>query len=91
MARVGRYAEARSSAGRVLCEMEVALGTGAEVLLRPLYVMGVSAIHSGELGDSYSIMLRTLTISVKHHGEEGLVTCKHRTQIGVMGPRQFFS
>ena len=78
----GRYAEARSSAGRVLSEMEGALGTEVEELLGPLGVIGHAAMQAGELGDSYTIMLRTLTISEKHFGEEGLVTCHYRSQIG---------
>ena len=75
-----KYAEARASASHLLSEMEGALGDEAEELLLLLFAMGQVTLHSGELGDSNSIMLRTLTVSEKHHGEEGLETCTHRTR-----------
>ena len=78
----GKLAVARASGVRLVASIEGALGPEAEELLEPLSVIGQSTLHSGELADSYTVMLRTLTISEKHHGEEGLVTCRHRTQIG---------
>ena len=80
----GRYAEARSLMERLAVEIEKALGPDTEELLEPLSVIGHATREAGLLADSFTVMLRTLTISEKHHGEEGLVTCRHRTQIGAL-------
>ena len=82
LANAGKYAEARASAERLLATIEKALGPEAEELLGPLDALSFVTRRAGQLDDSYTIMLRTLNISEKHHGEEGLVTCQLRTQIG---------
>ena len=97
LAYSGKYAEARASAERLLVTIEEALGPEAEellvplevlnyttrrALLVPLEVLNYTTRRAGQLDDSYTIMLRTLNISEKHHGEEGMVTCRLRTDIG---------
>ena len=81
--RAGKPAEARASGERLLAAIEGVLGPEAEELLMPLDVIGQATRRAGHLADSYTVMLRTLTVSEKHHGEEGLFTCQLRTQIGM--------
>ena len=64
--------------------MEGALGPEAEELLGPLDVLSAVTRRSGQLADSYTVMLRALNVSEKHHGEEGMMTCKLRSNIGAL-------
>ena len=82
LGNAGKYAEARTSAECLLKTIEGALGPEAEELLDPLDVLSVVTRKAGQLADSYTIMLRTLNISEKHHGEEGMRTCLLRSKIG---------
>ena len=82
LSNAGKYAEARASVVLLLKTMEGALGPEAEELLPPLDVLSYVTRRSGQLADSYTIMLRTLNISEKHHGEEGMYTCHLRSKIG---------
>ena len=82
LGNAGKYAEARASIERLIKTIEGALGPEAEELLPPLDVLSFVTRGSGQLADSYTIMLRTLNISEKHHGEEGMTTCVLRTKIG---------
>ena len=34
--------------------------------------------------DSYTVMLRAMTVCEKHHGEEGMATCQLRTKLGAL-------
>ena len=90
LGHAGQYAEARACAERLLASIEGVLGLEAEELLAPLQVLSAVTRRAGHLDDSYTIMLRTLNISEKHHGEEGLMTCHLRTKIGVFGASRFF-
>ena len=81
----GKYAEARTSAERLLKTIEGVLGPEAEELLDPLDVLSYVTRGSGQLADSYTIMLRALNVSEKHHGEEGMATCRLRSKIGAPG------
>ena len=81
----GKYAEARTSVERLIKTLEGSLGPEAEELLGPLEVLSYATCSAGQLADSYTIMLRTLNISEKHHGEEGMRTCHLRTKIGACG------
>ena len=83
LANAGKFAESRASAERLLATIEGVLGPEAEDLLGPLDVLSFVTRRAGQLDDSYTIMLRTLNISEKHHGEEGMYTCHLRSKIGV--------
>ena len=78
----GKYEEALASSRRVLASMEGAIGKEAEELLYPLRVIGDALRRSGRLDDAYNVMIRSMTLSEKHHGEEGLETCRLRTDMG---------
>ena len=90
LANAGKFAESRASAERLLATIEGVLGVEAEELLGPLDVLSFATRRAGHLDDSYTIMLRTLNISEKHHGEEGMVTCHLRTKIGAFTALFFF-
>ena len=83
----GKYAEARTSAERLIKTIEGALGPEAEELLDPLHVLSFVTRSSGQLANSYTIMLRALNVSEKHHGEEGMRTCVLRSEIGAFEVR----
>ena len=78
----GRFTEARSSIQRLLPAIESALGPEAEELVTPLQLICSANRRLGQLADSYTIMLRALTICEKHHGEEGMRTCMLRSDVG---------
>ena len=78
----GKYAEARTSMASVVAEVEGALGKEAEELLAPLRLLASSHRRAGRLDDAYTVMMRAMTLCEKHHGEEGLATCKMRTEMG---------
>ena len=78
----GRYTEARTSMERVVAEVEGALGKEAEELLEPLRLLASSHRRAGRLDDAYTGMLRAMTLCEKHHGEEGLATCRMRASMG---------
>ena len=61
---------------RLLASMEGALGKEAEELLRPLELRAKALLRSGRLDDAYNVMMRSMTLCEKHHGEEGLMTCR---------------
>ena len=64
-----------------------ALGPKAEELVNPLGIISDAHCRLGNLADSYTVMLRAMTICEKHHGEEGLVTCQLRSRLGEHLPR----
>ena len=78
----GKYDEALASLRRVLAPMEGAMGKEAEELLEPLGIIGDALIRSGRLDDAYNVMIRSMTLCEKHHGEEGMKTCRLRTDMG---------
>ena len=82
MLNAGRYSEARTSFKRSVAEIEGALGIEAEELLEPLRLLADTFRRAGLLDDAYNVMMRAMTLSEKHHGEEGLVTCRLRTVMG---------
>ena len=65
-----------------MAEVEGALGKEAEELLEPLRLLASSHRRAGRLDDAYTVMMRAMTLCEKHHGEEGLVTCKMRILMG---------
>ena len=75
LANAGKFAEARASTERLIATIEGALSPEAVELLAPLGLLSDVTCRAGQLADSYTIMLRTLNISEKHHGEDGLMTC----------------
>ena len=79
-----KYDEALASSRRVLSSMEGAMGKEAEELLYPLRVIGGTLIRSGRLDDAYNVMMRSMTLCEKHHGEEGMETCQLRTDMGAL-------
>ena len=78
----GKRSEACSSMERVVDEVELAAGKESEALLEPLRVLASAHRAAGHLDDAYSVMMRAMMLSEKHHGEEGLVTCEMRTVMG---------
>ena len=78
----GKYAQARAFMERLVAEVEGALGWEAEELVRPLRLLASSLRRAGLLDDAYTIMMRALMLSKKHHGKEGLVTCRMRAVMG---------
>ena len=62
--------------------MEVALGPEAVELLDALDTLSDITRRAGHLADLYTFMLRTLNISEKHFGEDGLSTCALRSMLG---------
>ena len=82
--RAGKYEEALASLRRVLSSMEGAMGKEAEQLLYPLEVIGSALSRSGRLDDAYNVMMRSMTLCEKHHGEEGMMTCRLRTDMGAL-------
>ena len=79
----GRYAESRTSMVRLVAEIEGALlDKEAEELVDSLRIMAYATTASGNLHDSYNIMMRAMVLCEKHHGEEGLMTCHLRTTMG---------
>ena len=78
----GRYAEGRASMERLVGEIERVLGKEAEELVEPLKIIAACFRASGHLADSYTVMMRTLTLCEKHHGEDGYDTCLLRTTMG---------
>ena len=67
---------------RLLPVIEAALGPEARELVNPLSVISAGHRRLGNLADSYTVMLRTMTVCEKHHGEEGLATCQLRSKLG---------
>ena len=80
----GKYDEALASSQRVLASMEGAMGKEAEELLYPLKLIGSALIRSGRLDDAYNVMIRSMTLCEKHHGEDGMKTCRLRTDMGAL-------
>ena len=78
----GKYDEALALSRCVLASMEGAMGKEAEELLYPLRVIGDALRRSGCLDDAYNVMMRSMSLCEKHHGEEGMVTCELRTDMG---------
>ena len=87
----GKFAEARASTEQLVATIEGVLGLEAEELLEPLGLLSDVTRRAGQLADSYTIMLRTLNISEKHHGEEGMYTCRLRSTIGAFLTFTLFS
>ena len=48
----------------------------------PLNIISDANRRLGQLADSYTAVLRALTICEKHHSEEGKKTCQLRSQTG---------
>ena len=88
--RAGRHAEALATLKTVLASMEGAFGMDAVELLVPLTGIAQSYRFLGELSDSYTVVLRALTICEKHHGEEGMMTCELRSHMGELPVRETF-
>ena len=82
LSSAGKYVEALALSRRALASMEGAMGKEAEELLYPLEVIGDALFRSDHLDDAYSIMMRSILLCEKHHGEEGMRTCYLRTDIG---------
>ena len=78
----GKHSEARISAERLVASVEGAAGKEAEELINPLFVLVQATRRLGQLDDSYTVMLRALTICEKYHGEEGMATCQMRSELG---------
>ena len=79
LSNAGKYAEARSSVEHVVAEVVGALGKEAEELVEPLRVLAMAHLTSSHHGDACNVMMRAMTLSEKHHGEEGLDTCELRS------------
>ena len=84
LVNAGKYAEALASSRRVLASVEGAMGKEAVELIYPLEVIGYALTRSGRLDDAYNLMMRSMTLSEKHHGEEGMETCELRTDMGAL-------
>ena len=73
---------------RVVAEVEGALGREAEELVEPLRTLAASLHRAGHLDNAYTVMMRALTLCEKHHGVEGLVTCRMRSVMSESLPLQ---
>ena len=82
LVNAGRLKEALASLRRLLPSIEAALGPDARELIDPLGVISEAHRRLGNLADSYTVMLRAMTICEKHHGEEGMATCNIRSNLG---------
>ena len=60
------------------------MGKEAEELIYPLEVIGSALTCSGRLDDAYNVMMRSMTLCEKHHGEEGMETCRLRSNMGTV-------
>ena len=67
---------------RLVPAIEAVVGPGARELLNPLDTISVSYRRIGNLADFYTVMLRAMTVCEKHHGEEGIPTCRLRSKLG---------
>ena len=78
----GRCAEARTSMERLSVEIEKALGPEAVELLEPLDLIAQVTRLSGQLPTPIQSCCAPSQSARSTNGEEGMVTCRHRTQIG---------